>query len=66
MRPELCRTLFGRTNENPPSRFLMELPGEGIEFRGPDLGVENSVYLRDPDGLQIEICTAPLMDTEFD
>ena len=39
---------------------------EGIEFRGPDLGVENSVYLRDPDGLQIEICTAPLLDTSFD
>jgi len=27
------RQLFGRTNENPPSRFLRELP-EGIELRG--------------------------------
>src|SRR3990170_3087427 len=26
--------LFGRTNENPPSRFLLELPTEGIEHRG--------------------------------
>jgi glyoxylase I family protein len=42
------------------------LISEGVEFRGPDLGVENSVYLRDPDGLQIEICTAPLMNTDFD
>ncbi|HKY51210.1 MAG TPA: UvrD-helicase domain-containing protein [Candidatus Limnocylindria bacterium] len=28
------RMLFGRTNENPPSRFLLELPTEGIEHRG--------------------------------
>ena len=28
------RMLFGRTNENPPSRFLRELPTEGVEIRG--------------------------------
>src|SRR2546428_793987 len=28
------RSLFGRTNMNPPSRFLMELPSEGVELRG--------------------------------
>jgi DNA helicase-2/ATP-dependent DNA helicase PcrA len=28
------RTLFGHTNMNPPSRFLRELPTEGIEMRG--------------------------------
>jgi DNA helicase-2/ATP-dependent DNA helicase PcrA len=28
------RTLFGRTNDNPPSRFLRELPSEGVEKRG--------------------------------
>ena len=28
------RTLFGHTNMNPPSRFLMELPTEGVEMRG--------------------------------
>jgi DNA helicase-2/ATP-dependent DNA helicase PcrA len=28
------RMLFGRTNENPPSRFLRELPEEGVELRG--------------------------------
>ncbi len=28
------RMLFGRTNANPPSRFLMELPSEGVEYRG--------------------------------
>ena len=28
------RMLFGRTNENPPSRFIKELPTEGVEIRG--------------------------------
>ena len=28
------RMLFGRTNDNPPSRFLRELPSEGVEVRG--------------------------------
>ncbi|MEK7863375.1 MAG: UvrD-helicase domain-containing protein [Chloroflexota bacterium] len=28
------RMLFGRTNENPPSRFLKELPTDGVEVRG--------------------------------
>src|SRR6266513_1372371 len=28
------RSLFGRTNMNPPSRFLTELPSEGVELRG--------------------------------
>src|SRR5262249_5418726 len=28
------RTLFGRTSSNPPSRFLRELPREGVEWRG--------------------------------
>ncbi len=42
------------------------LVARGIEFRGPDLGVEHSVYVRDPDGLQIELLTAPLLDTNFD
>jgi DNA helicase-2/ATP-dependent DNA helicase PcrA len=27
------RMLFGRTNDNPPSRFLRELPTEGVERR---------------------------------
>jgi glyoxylase I family protein len=38
----------------------------GVEYRGPDLGVATSVYLRDPDGLQVELCTAPLLNTDFD
>jgi DNA helicase-2/ATP-dependent DNA helicase PcrA len=28
------RMLFGRTSDNPPSRFLRELPTDGVEIRG--------------------------------
>ena len=52
-----------------PEQFLAvkdRLHAAGIDYRGPDLGVEHSVYLRDPDGLQIELCTAPLLNTNFD
>src|SRR5438477_7785822 len=28
------RSLFGHTNMNPPSRFLTELPSEGVQLRG--------------------------------
>ena len=38
------RTLFGRTNDNPPSRFLMELPSEGIEVRGKVETAERDVW----------------------
>lgn len=70
--PEFHETLGGVQHvaiSMAPERFAalkQRLIDDGIEFRGPDLGVENSVYLRDPDGLVIEICTAPLLDTNFD
>ncbi len=38
------RLLFGRTNDNPPSRFLMELPSEGIEVRGKVETEERDVW----------------------
>jgi DNA helicase-2/ATP-dependent DNA helicase PcrA len=38
------RMLFGRTNENPPSRFLLELPTEGIEHRGKVETEERDVW----------------------
>lgn len=48
------------------SALKERLHAAGVEYRGPDLGVANSVYVRDPDGLQVELCTAPLLDTDFD
>src|SRR5436190_22031413 len=38
------RTLFGRTNDNPPSRFLRELPTEGVELRGEVLTEERDEW----------------------
>ncbi len=38
------RMLFGRTNENPPSRFLLELPTVGIEHRGKVETEERDVW----------------------
>jgi glyoxylase I family protein len=42
------------------------LDERGVEYRGPDLGVQNSVYVRDPDGLQVELLAVPLLSTDFD
>ena len=36
----------------------------GIEYLGPDRGIENSVYLKDPDGVQIELLKEPLLEME--
>jgi DNA helicase-2/ATP-dependent DNA helicase PcrA len=38
------RTLFGHTNMNPPSRFLRELPTEGVELRGEILTEERDEW----------------------
>ncbi|MEN9594889.1 MAG: hypothetical protein RLY23_1372, partial [Actinomycetota bacterium] len=43
----------------------LRVEAAGIEYRGPDLGVKNSIYMRDPDGIQIEILSHPLLDTDF-
>lgn len=70
--PEFHETLGGVQHvaiSMAPEEFVAlkeRLAAANLEYRGPDLGVENSVYLRDPDGLQIELCTAPLLDTNFD
>lgn len=36
------------------------LDGAGIESLGPDRGVLDSLYFRDPDGIQIELTSQPL------
>src|SRR5437870_4262213 len=38
------RTLFGHTNMNPPSRFLRELPTQGVELRGEVLTEERDEW----------------------
>ncbi len=70
--PEFHETLGGVQHvaiSMAPKNFAdlkVRLAEAGVAYRGPELGVENSVYIPDPDGLQIEICTAPLLNTDFD
>ena len=33
----------------------------GVPYVGPDRGIEESMYLKDPDGIQIELLSDPLM-----
>ena len=38
------------------------LTDAGIAYRGPDLGVEESMYFKDPDNIQIELIRQPLFE----
>ena len=38
-----------------------KLEDAGIKYAGPDLGIEESMYFKDPDGIQIELLSDPLM-----
>ena len=38
-----------------------KLDAEGITYAGPDLGIPESMYLRDPDGIGLEMLSDPLM-----
>ena len=38
-----------------------KLDAAGIEYFGPEQGIEESMYFKDPDGIQIELLSDPLM-----
>ena len=38
------------------------LTDAGVDYRGPDRGVEESIYFKDPDGIQIELIRQPLFE----
>jgi glyoxylase I family protein len=40
------------------------LEAAGVEYIGPDRGIENSLYFKDPDGIQIELLKEPLLEME--
>jgi glyoxylase I family protein len=40
----------------------VRLADAGVEFRGPDLGVEESIYFKDPDNIQVELIRQPLFE----
>ncbi len=42
------------------------LDANGVEYLGPDRGLEKSIYFKDPDGIQIEITSVPLRSMDFD
>jgi glyoxylase I family protein len=42
-------------------RLRERLDAEGVPYAGPDLGIEESMYFKDPDGIQIELLSDPLM-----
>jgi glyoxylase I family protein len=37
------------------------LEAAGVPYMGPDRGIEESMYFKDPDGIQIELLSDPLM-----
>jgi len=34
----------------------------GVEYRGPDMGVKESIYFKDPDNIQVELIRQPLFE----
>jgi glyoxylase I family protein len=38
------------------------LDDAGVDYIGPDRGIKESVYFKDPDGIQIELIRQPLME----
>jgi glyoxylase I family protein len=40
----------------------LRLAAAGLEYRGPDLGVEESIYFKDPDNIQVELIRQPLFE----
>jgi glyoxylase I family protein len=41
------------------------LDEHGITYLGPDRGITNSVYFKDPDGIQIELLQEPLLQMDY-
>jgi glyoxylase I family protein len=39
-----------------------KLAAAGVEYLGPDRGVEESIYFKDPDGIQVELIRQPLRE----
>ena len=48
-----------------PETFEMlkrKLDDAGVKYVGPDMGVHESVYFKDPDNIQVELIRQPLME----
>jgi glyoxylase I family protein len=42
-------------------RAKARLEQEGVTYLGPDRGAKDSIYFKDPDGIQIELIREPLL-----
>ena len=40
----------------------VRLTDAGIEYLGPDMGVQESIYFKDPDNIQVELIRQPLFE----
>jgi glyoxylase I family protein len=40
----------------------VRLADAGVEYLGPDMGVEESIYFKDPDNIQVELIRQPLFE----
>ena len=38
------------------------LDDAGVKYLGPDMGVQESIYFKDPDNIQVEFIRQPLME----
>jgi len=48
-----------------PAAFVVakeRLGAAGVAYLGPDMGVEESIYFKDPDGIQVELIRQPLFE----
>jgi glyoxylase I family protein len=45
-------------------RTRARLDERGVEYLGPDRGLTDSIYVKDPDGVQIELLAQPLREMD--
>ena len=50
-----------RRRRSAGTRSSARLDAAGVPYAGPDLGIPESMYFKDPDGIQIELLSDPLM-----
>ena len=57
-----CSTSPSRSPPSSSRRPRRASSVAGVVYRGPDLGVEESIYFKDPDNIQVELIRQPLFE----
>ena len=60
-RSAACSTSRSRCPRDRWEELRKRLDDAGVPYAGPDRGIEESMYFKDPDGIQIELLSDPLM-----